>query len=363
MGKASRKMKKKQQQEMEAGLQVEVKEKEQKLFRQIEEEAYSEALDTLVELVQKKSVSPQAMYAGAYAYFMMGDYDRAANWIDNTLRYAPNHVAARILLARLCILQEKADAGLAIFDLLTDKFLPSLNEEERDEIESLAGFYGRNEPDRIMREYPHLAAFLQIDKEDNEAAGATNIRDAGSESRIESVGGLKLPSIAKEKEPDMGAAADSAKSQAQPSGKSALDVLRTLKAKIDARAHGNEAVKPSEPEATSGGAADRPEPKAESVGTSEEARRKIDEICGGKYTVAEKVRLLNSFAGGYYAQGDLDGAELCLKEALRFDEKDGSLLRNIAVLLAEKGEKDKALQAAAQMQPADFLLLRAIREM
>ena len=362
MGKASRKMKKKQQQEAEAGLQAEVKTTEQKLFRQIEEEAYSEALDTLVELVQKKSVSPQAMYAGAYAYFMMGDYDRAANWIDNTLRYAPNHVAARILLARLCILQEKADAGLAIFDLLTDKFLPALKEEERDEIESLAGFYGRNEPDKVKREYPHLAAFLQIDKENHEAEEKAEVRENAAESRVESVGGLKLPSISKalaSNENGDGAS----KSQAQQSGKSALDVLRTLKAKIDARAHGNEAVKSSEPEAASGGKADRTAPKAESVGASEEARRKIDEICGGKYTVAEKVRLLNSFAGGYYAQGDLDGAELCLKEALRFDEKDGSLLRNIAVLLAEKGEKDKALQAAAQMQPADFLLLRVIREM
>ena len=362
MGKASRKMKKKQQQEAEAGLQAEVKTTEQKLFRQIEEEAYSEALDTLVELVQKKSVSPQAMYAGAYAYFMMGDYDRAANWIDNTLRYVPNHVAARILLARLCILQDKADAGLAIFDLLTDKFLPAMKEEERDEIESLAGFYGRNEPDKIKREYPHLAAFLQIDKENHEAEEKAEVRETAAESRVESVGGLELPSISKA--PASNENGDGAsKSQAQQSGKSALDVLRTLKAKIDARAHGNEAVKPSESEATSGGEADRPVPKAESVGASEEARRKIDEICGGKYTVAEKVRLLNSFAGGYYAQGDLDGAELCLKEALRFDEKDGSLLRNIAVLLAEKGEKDKALQAAAQMQPADFLLLRAIREM
>ena len=179
---------------------------------------------------------------------------------------------------------------------------------------------------------------------------------------MESVGGLKLPSISKA--PASNENGDGAsKSQAQQSGKSALDVLRTLKAKIDARAHGNDAVNPSEPEAANGGEADRPAPKTESVGASEEARRKIDEICGGKYTVAEKVRLLNSFAGGYYAQGDLDGAEFCLKEALRFDEKDGSLLRNIAVLLAEKGEKDKALQAAAQMQPADFLLLRVIREM
>lgn len=367
MGKASRKMKKKQQQEVEAGLQAEVKEKEQKLFRQIEEEAYSEALDTLVELVQKKSVSPQAMYAGAYAYFMMGDYDRAANWIDNTLRYAPNHVAARILLARLCILQEKADAGLAIFDLLTDKFLPSLNEEERDEIESLAGFYGRNEPDRIMREYPHLAAFLQIDKENHEAEESAEARETAAESRVELVGGLKLPSIAKEKEPDTGVAADSSKTQAQQSGKSALDVLRTLKAKIDARAHGGEAAKLSETapnaETASNSESYHTAPKPENAGESVEARKKIDEICAGQYSVSEKVRLLNSFAGGYYAQGDLAGAELCLKEALQFDEKDGSLLRNIAVLLAEKGEKDKALQAAAKMQPADFLLLRAIREM
>ena len=254
MGKASRKMKKKQQQEAEAGLQAEVKTTEQKLFRQIEEEAYSEALDTLVELVQKKSVSPQAMYAGAYAYFMMGDYDRAANWIDNTLRYAPNHVAARILLARLCILQDKADAGLAIFDLLTDKFLPAMKEEERDEIESLAGFYGRNESDKIKREYPHLAAFLQIDKENHEAEEKAEVRENAAESRVESVGGLKLPSISKETAPNGNGTADEAqKTQAQPSGKSALDVLRTLKAKIDARAHGNEAVKPSNPEAANGG--------------------------------------------------------------------------------------------------------------
>ena len=364
MGKASRKMKKKQQQEAAAGLQEEAKTTEQKLFLQIEEEAYSEALDTLVELVQKKSVSPQAMYAGAYAYFMMGDYDRAASWIDNTLRYAPNHVAARILLARLCILQEKADAGLAIFDLLTDKFLPGLSEEERDEIESLAGFYGRNEPEKIKRDYPHLAAFLQIGKADHDAEEPVGLHDTEAESRVTSVGGLKLPSISKEMTANgSGTANETPKTQAQQSGKSALDVLRTLKEKIEARTHGNEGAKPSETETAGGRENDRTAPTTEGAGAPVEARKKIDEICGGKYTVAEKVRLLNSFAGGYYAQGDPDGAELCLKEALRFDEKDGSLLRNIAVLLAEKGEKDKALQAAAQMQPADFLLLRAIREM
>ncbi len=63
MGKASRKLKKKQQQEENVELQAEVKEIEQKLFKQLEDEAYSDVLDTLVELTKKNSVSTQAMYA------------------------------------------------------------------------------------------------------------------------------------------------------------------------------------------------------------------------------------------------------------------------------------------------------------
>ncbi|MBP5199361.1 MAG: CDC27 family protein [Schwartzia sp.] len=373
MGKASRKMKKKHQQGMEAGLQADVKETEQKLFRQIEEESYSDALDTLVELVQKKSVSPQAMYAGAYAYFMMGDYDRSAKWIDNTLRYAPNHVAARILLARLCILQEKVDAGLAIFDLLTDKFLDGLSDDERDEIETIAGFYGRNESEKVKRDYPHLAAFLHVGEDEEEA---------GTSDMAESVSGLKLPSFEEEKtaEPQVSSSADEKQQTQKPeAGKSALEVLRSLKAKIDARMHGEDAaaVQSSTAAGTSAGTTDLnmgtetadnearesfSQPCVDS-GISGEARDRLKEICEGKHPIAEKVRLLNSFAGGYYAQGNMQDAELFLTEALKFDETDEQLLRNLAVLLAEKGDKDKAFQVAARMRQTNFLLLNAIREM
>ena len=350
MGKASRKLKKKQQQEENVELQAEVKEIEQKLFKQLEDEAYSDVLDTLVELTKKNSVSPQAMYAGAYAYFMLGDYDRAANWIDNTLRFAPNHVAARILLARLCILQEKADDGLAIFDLLTDKFLPGLSEEERDEIEALSGFYGRNEPDKVKKDYPHLAAFLHIGEEEENVGAEAEGQTTGS------VMGLKLPSIAGTEKTEPTAAEKNGETQQpqnQEAGKSALTVLRSLKEKIDARMHG----------AAGAVSTVQPSPaKEETRSTANAARAKLWEICEGKYSVSEKVRLLNSFAGGYYVQGDLETAELLLTEALKLDETDG-LLRNLAVLLAEKGEQDKAIQAAARMRQADFLLLQAIRDM
>ncbi|MBR1759966.1 MAG: CDC27 family protein [Schwartzia sp.] len=380
MGKASRKLKKRQQQEEVAGRQEEIKETEQKLLKQLEDGAYTDALDSLAELAGKKSVSPQAMYAGAYAYFMLGDYDRAATWIDNTLRFAPNHVAARILLARLCILQEKTDSGLAIFELLTDKFLPGLSEEERDEIEALAGFFGRNEPEKIAREYPHLAAFLRVGEEEaaEENAGVSDDGDAFAVHQdMATVMGLKLPSFSAAetseiKDASVVAAEEKPQAQKQETGKSALEVLRNLKAKIDARVHGEEATSASgTPKADEARGENEVQARAGAVvsstaapsGASGEAREKLRDVCEGQYSIVEKARLLNSFAGGYYAQGDLDAAELFLTEALKIDDTDENLIRNLAVLLADKGEKDKAFKAAARLRRTDFLLLYELREM
>ncbi len=365
MGKASRKLKKKQHQEEAVGRQAETKELEEKLQSEMEMEAYSDALNTLAEIVGKGSVSPAAMYAGAYAYFMLGDYERSAAWIDNTLRFAPGHVAARILLARLCILQEKADGGLAIFELLTDKFLAGLSDEEKDEIETLSGFYGRNEPERIRKEYPHLAKFLRLDEEGEAAkpTGSFAVQTGPETAMPEPVAAAQQPT-APETQPD--------------SGKSALEILRQLKQKIDARRHEDKTeisqepassptvpvARPDEdiPPATEEGATAAAEISPRTGGT-DEARRKLREVLDSQNSIAEKVRILDSFAGGYYAQEDLESAELFLTEALRFDETDDGLLRNLAVLLAEKGEKEKAFQAAARMRQTDFLLIQAIREM
>ena len=361
MGKASRKMKKKQQQEEAVGRQTEAKELEQTIQSEIEQEAYSEVLDTLAKLAEMNAVSSQAMYAGAYAYFMLGDYERAATWIDNTLRFAPGHVAARILLARLCILQERVDAGLSIFELLTDKFLAGMSDGEKDEVESLSGFYGRNEPERILKEYPHLAKFLHLDAE--------------PEERVSRVPEPEPSPVTPEASPEPAPEAkmpEAPKPAAEPSGKSALEILRNLKQKIDARVHGNTGSEKPAPstdipdagtsvadETAKTAASDLPSPKPETG----EAQAKLREVLNSQRSIAEKVRLLDSFAGGYYAQNDLAAAELFLTEALKMDETDDTLLRNLALLLADKGEKGKAFQATARMRQTDFLLIQAIREM
>ena len=372
MGKASRKLKKKQLQEEHAGKLAEAQELEATLLQQVEDGTYPEALETLAKMAEKKAVTPQAMYAGAYAYFMLGDYERAAVWIDNTLQFDPAHVAARILLARLCILQEKVDEGLSIFNLLADKFLSAMNEEEKEEMESLAGFYWRNEPDRISEKYPQLAEFLRAGEDAQEAEEKSEeltarVSEAGPVLRIR-------PQASAEPAPQPAtqeAAAPELKAEPpkETTAKSALEILRNLKQKIDERAKkecgasGVTAAAPAAAAVSPSYAPRNQETPAPQTGASDDARAKLHEILDGKRSLLDKVRLLDSFAGGYFAQGDLTAAELFLTEALKLDETDDGLLRNLAVLLAAKGEKQKAFQAAARMQQTDFMLLDAIRKM
>lgn len=75
----------------------------------------------------------------------------------------------------------------------------------------------------------------------------------------------------------------------------------------------------------------------------------------------EKVEALNAFAGAAYAGNDYSGAKALLMAALRLDPGCDTTLRNMALLLHEMGEKDKALQVAAKMRMADFMLLRELK--
>ena len=75
----------------------------------------------------------------------------------------------------------------------------------------------------------------------------------------------------------------------------------------------------------------------------------------------EKVETLNAFAGAAYVSNDYSGAKTLLMAALRLDPGCDATLRNMALLLHEMGEKDKALQVAAKMRMADFMLLRELK--
>ena len=75
----------------------------------------------------------------------------------------------------------------------------------------------------------------------------------------------------------------------------------------------------------------------------------------------EKVEALNAFAGAAYAGNDYVGAKTLLMAALRLDPGCDATLRNMALLLHDMGERDKALQVAAKMRRTDFMLLRELK--
>lgn len=324
MGKASRKLMKKQ-------LKVQMEEREsqmdtlkEKVRKLVEQEKYAEAINTMAGLAELKCMDPEVMYEGAFCYFMIGDYDRAAKWIDNTLTYAPEHIMARILLARLCILQERTGDALAIFDHVLDQAESLLDEETREEVEEILEYYGRNEPEKLLVHYPHIAAFLGLE----ETAA-----------------------------PMAEAATTTGKTDAVTKAQEAIAAMQRVMAEAKEQATVQEPVPEAAPVSASAAAVTETQPQE---GPTAEAM--CAQVMGQQISIREKVRLLNSFAGSYFYEGELAGARKLLSEAVKLDTQDGATLRNMAYLALAEGNAEEALSWASHMPVADFGLLLQLRK-
>lgn len=386
MGKAARRMKKKEEQAKAAGVRQENARWEEKLKKQMAAGQYAEAIETLAELVKGNDIKPEFMYDAAYAYFMVGDYERAGQWINNTLTYEPGNIPVRILLARLLILQEREDDGLAIFDFVLDKGLASLTEEQKDEIEEIVEFYGRSEREKVQRNYPHIAAFLKLE------AAAPGTRDVGSilaslKAKVAAAGeaaGNAVEEATAAVKPALAAGAAKAgeaaaaikpelEARVEAAAKKPAEILASLKKRI-AEVSGEKkaaepsaaapaekfAVSPAASSATSAttAAAVAKAPAPPSVAAAELVKENIRRK---NLPAADQAELLNSFAGGYYYQGDLTAAEVLLTAAIELGEPADGTLRNMALVQMEMGKREEALRTASRMKLADFPLLRLLR--
>ncbi|MBQ1510856.1 MAG: tetratricopeptide repeat protein [Selenomonadaceae bacterium] len=284
----NKRMKKEGQQGQQGGRTAspqEIASLEHKIQEDLQGKSYGAVLADLAKLVEiSGTASPDAFYAAAYAYFMQGDYKRATEWVNNTLAAAPSHVAARILLSRLCILEDRTAEALAVLDVLLET--GAMTGKERSEIREIVGYYGRTRKDMVCRDYPHIAEFLQ----------------------------LAAPSVPPAQQPQ------------QPQQPAA----------------GQQAVQGNDVLAL--------------------AHQKLEEIEGMQCSLQEKVRLLCSFAGAWYYEGNLEAAQVMLKEAALLDSGNGAVLRGLALIAAESGDMGKALQYAANIQPTDFVLLGLLRD-
>lgn len=294
MGKHSRKMKRAQQEQRKNEIRQETKEMKAEVLELLNKEEYDKVLDKLAEMIQAKCYDAETMYAGAFSYFMLNDYKRASDWVNNTLAYDPQNINARILLARICFLEDRVTDGLTICNFVMQYYGKNIGNEQKTDIMDLANMYISDDGIE-QKDYPSLLQLLD-EEEDN------SVEPEKMEESVQT-------SVETDKTED--AAAEKDESLAE-------DSLETAKAKCQ-------------------------------------------EIMQQQISLVDKIKLLNSFAAGFYLSKDFVGTELLLAEALRIDTKHDTTLRNMAMTQMALGRKEKAQEFAARMSMPDFILLESIR--
>ena len=256
----------------------------------VKKEKYAEAINAFADVLAQGE-PPKDCYADvARAYFELGDYKRAADWVSNALSVDPGNVDMRILLARICQRERRTDDALKLYENILAAHVDALTATQRAEIEQRAGLDARLAQDKTRTAYPHLAALLGLAA----APAAPTVPAAPASSGTAPIAPVSVPAA----------------------------------------------------------------PTAQSFGN---AKAQAAQIMAQSIRPAEKMAALNAFAGAAYVQDDYAGARELLTAALELDPGCDVTLRNMALLLHEIGEREKALQVAAKMGQTDFMLLRTLK--
>lgn len=256
----------------------------------VKKEKYAEAINAFADVLAQGE-PPKECYADvARAYFELGDYKRAADWVSNALSVDPGNVDVRILLARICQRERRTDDALKLYENILAAHAAVLTAAQRAEIEQRAGLDARLAQDKTRMAYPHLAALLGLAA----APAAPTVPAAPASSGTAPIAPVSVPSA----------------------------------------------------------------PAAQSSGS---AKAQAAQILAQSIRPAEKMAALNAFAGAAYVKDDYAGARELLTAALELDPGCDVTLRNMALLLHEMGEREKALQVAAKMGQTDFMLLRTLK--
>ena len=253
----------------------------------VKKEKYAEAINAFADALAQGE-PPKECYADvARAYFELGDYKRAADWVSNALSMDQGNVDVRILLARICQRERRTDDALKLYENILAAHVDALTATQRAEIEQRAGLDARLAQDKTRMAYPHLAALLGL-------APAPAAPPVPASSGTAPIAPVSVPAA----------------------------------------------------------------PAAQSSGS---AKAQAAQILAQSIRPAEKMAALNAFAGAAYVKDDYAGARELLTAALELDPGCDVTLRNMALLLHEMGEREKALQVAAKMGQTDFMLLRTLK--
>lgn len=327
MGSFKNKINNKKQKKKENAAVSELIDLKKKMKAQYAAGEYVEAMDTMAELAEHKKMDPEVMYMGASCYFMTGDYERAATWVNNTLRYDPQSIAARLLLARLCFAEGKNSDGFAILNFVVERYAGGIRDTENKILLEMLEYCSDNMAEE-MSQYSALVGYFQK----YYVLSVTKPQPAAPETATSQV---KAETVAE----------DEGKTKA----KAAVDRLKALLNKSKGSKADSETQKTS-PVPTSAAGGD----------VSETPDQIIEKVMTSNISFGDKVKSLNNFAGGLYIKGDYTGALKLLQKALEIDIHDANVLKNLAYTCIAMQDKDKALEYASAMPMVDFALLRAI---
>ena len=338
----------------------------------METEDYAAAMDVMAEMANNKQMDGEIMYWGAQCYFFTGDFERAEKWVNNALNNGYNGVGVKMLLATLCMTEERNKDALKLCDAVLTEGIEGMSKQDQEIFDNFMDniSYGYDE---LVSEYPKISAYLQKKQADNEANSPVNkLKEILKGKKIE------------EAKPQQANVQEEVKTEPdEDKAKAALARLRQLlsKNKEQVVEGNNEVQKPLESTIISEAVQEKEEitPEIQRVEENQPVVKEFDnvqqnevekvdvsdtlaKIAAKEISLVEKVRLINVFAGVCYQQGDYQSAFDLLSAALEIDGQDVATLKNIAYTCLSAGEQEQALSFAAKLPVVDFALLYALKQ-
>lgn len=342
----------------------------------METEDYAAAMDVMAEMATNKQMDGEIMYWGAQCYFFTGDFERAEKWVNNALNNGYNGVGLKMLLATLCMADERNKDAFKLCDAVLTEGIEGMSQQDQEIFDNFMDniSYGYDE---LVSEYPKISEYLQKKQADNEANSPVNkLKQILKGKKIEEAKPQQVD-IQEEVKTEQEEAPSEDKAQA------ALARLRQLlsKNKEQGVEENNEVQKPVETTIISEAVQEKDEitPEIQQVEENQPVVKEFDnvqqneaekvdvsdtlaKIAAKEISLVEKVRLINVFAGVCYQQGDYQSAFDLLSAALELDGQDAATLKNIAYTCLSAGEQEQAMSFAAKLPVVDFALLYAFKQ-
>ena len=163
LGKASRKLAKKQQENKNGEQQEKISEIKNCINECKQNNKYEDGLSLVAELMDMNCQDIDVIFDAAELYFMAGDYQRSNIWIEKTLEFSPEHIGARIVLARICLLGDRIDTGLDILEVALKIGRENMTSTQDNDVREMLSYYqqvkGKAE---FNNSYPYAGKFLGL---------------------------------------------------------------------------------------------------------------------------------------------------------------------------------------------------------